>query len=322
MNQNKQTNKKNLNVIFDTNAYRNLVHGLSGEEVVSLILKVKTFESKALMFPILSGITAMELLSHLSDPLDKGFNDCKLSVIAASRHAVHGNQFSFVPHITLHLQLIVFGKLNPVDENGNMIIAQLVEQIGASDADMKIVRYNQQLTEINRLVNLHEDDFIANTYNSIIGYDEKATDWILLKDDKPKRDRILRFLRTKEDTVLRDFAKGYFDKTVRGSPHFNIRSTPDLILVEIEKSFRTAFILHLKLLERLIVTGYDMSGNKKNRANTIWDIYQLFFVNDQTFNGRKTIFVTDEKWLIDVGRDAGFVDNIITLKNYLDMIGL
>ncbi len=58
---------QNVNVIFDTNAYRNLTFGLTEQQTKDLFDKVRTAEASKNITSILSAVTLMELLTHLAD---------------------------------------------------------------------------------------------------------------------------------------------------------------------------------------------------------------------------------------------------------------
>jgi hypothetical protein len=309
----------NVNVIFDTNIYRVLTYGLNHMDVIELIEKIKRAEKARNITGILSGVTAMELLSHLAANNDPGFNQCKMATIAAGIHAT-GAYFSFMPHVTLQLQQLIFGQVDPIDANGNETIANLVSLISSSEPEKIIDRYKEQIQEINRLVQLHKSDFIATAQATLLLIDPGAINSQVLKNDKERRQQILKMLNGPQAILIQ--ARGYFDKTVRDKDYHFTKEEATQKIEEIARCFKTALVLHAKLLERMIVTGYDMSNNKKNRANTIFDIYQLFNVNDETVGGKKSVFVTNETWLKEVALESGFADKVIKLNEYLDKLDL
>ncbi|SKC97567.1 hypothetical protein SAMN05660461_0948 [Chitinophaga ginsengisegetis] len=64
-----------MEVFFDTNAYRNLVHGLSIGEVVALTNDIKKAEEVLGHTAIASTVVSMELIQHLLDG-DAAKDDC------------------------------------------------------------------------------------------------------------------------------------------------------------------------------------------------------------------------------------------------------
>ena len=307
----------NLNIIFDTNIYRVLIYGLNRIEVIELFKEIKRAETARKLTGVLTAVTAMELLSHLASADDPAFDQCKLATIAAGIHATEGF-LHFIPHITLQLQQLVFGRLNPVDNHGNEVIAGLVSLISAGDPEKSITQHNDQIQEIKRLVQLHKSDFILTAQRAANLADPTASNGQIFKKDKQQRQQLLKILRSPEAILWQ--ARGYFDKTIRGKSYHFSQVVADQKISEIARCYKTALTLHAKLLERVVTTGYDMTNNKKNRANTIFDIYQLFSVNDETIQGKESVFVTNETWLKEVAVECGFTNKVIDLPTYLEVL--
>ena len=307
----------NLNIIFDTNIYRGLTYGLNRIEVINRFEQIKQAETARDLTGVLTAVTAMELLSHLANDDDPGFEQCKQAIIGAGIHAT-GEHLHFIPHITLQLQQLVFGQLNPADVHGNEVIADLVSLISAGNPEKNIAKYNDQITEINRLVQLHKSDFISASQSAANLVDPKASNGQIFKNDKDQRQGLLKILKSEQPIMLQ--ARGYFDKTIKGKFYHFTKKMAEQKITEIARCYKTALTLHVKLLERVATSGYDMTNNKKNRANTIFDIYQLFSVNDETIQGKKSVFVTNEKWLKEVAIESGFSEKVIDLTTYLKVL--
>jgi len=75
----------------------------------------------------------------------------------------------------------------------------------------------------------------------------------------------------------------------------------------VAKSLKTALLLYLGVIKKVLIGGFDMDNSKKNRENTIWDVYQLFSINDEKINRFDLVFVTAEKWLHEVGSGKRFI---------------
>ncbi|WP_439584126.1 hypothetical protein [Dyadobacter bucti] len=307
----------NLNIIFDTNIYRGLTYGLNRIEVIECFEQIKRAETARDLIGVLTAVTAMELLSHLANDNDLGFEQCLLAITGAGIHATR-EYLRFIPHITLQLQQLVFGELDPVDVHGNEVIAGLVSIISAGDPKKNIAKYNDQITEINRLVQLHKSDFISTSQRAANLVDPKSSNGQIFKNDKVQRQGLLKILKGEQPIILQ--ARGYFDKTIKGKLHHFSKDMAEQKIAEIARCYKTALTLHVKLLERVATSGYDMTNTKKKRANTIFDIYQLFSVNDETMQGKESVFVTNEKWLKEVAIESGFSEKVIDLTTYLKVL--
>lgn len=307
----------NVNIIFDTNIYRVLTYGLNRSEIIKRFEQIKGEEKAREITGVLTVVTAMELLSHLANNDDPGFDQCKLAIIAAGIHAT-GEFMQFIPLVTLQLQKLIFGKINPDDIRGNRIIIDLIRRISVDDPEKTIIQYNDQIQEVSSLVKLHKLDFISIAQEASNFADPTAANGQIFKGDKKKRRQLLEKLKSSQAIML--LAQGYFDKTIRGRPYHFSSEEADQKISEIAHYYKTALTLHVKHLERIVTTGYDMANNKKNRANTIFDIYQLFSVNDETTQGKKSIFVTNDTWLREVAKESGFADKVVDLTTYFKVL--
>ncbi|NBA86074.1 hypothetical protein GVN16_09895 [Emticicia sp. CRIBPO] len=304
-----------VNVIFDTNVYRNLTFGLSQIETIDLFNRIKEVEISRKISVGLSGITAMELISHLARRDDKGFENCKLATIGAGIHSDH-----FFPIYKLHLQQLVFGRLDSSDIDAMNGISKLVDQISKNDPEKIINQYSEQIKGIYEIVQLHKSDFISTYHQAVAKVDPTGSNNHIFKQSKQHRIQLLNFLKTPQAVLW--LAQGYFDKTIKGRSHNFSQLDAELKISEIARCFKTAFSLHVKLIERIATTGYDMTNNKKNRANTIFDIYQLFCINDETMRGKRSIFVTDDIWLKEAAVDSGFPEKVLDSKTYFKILEL
>jgi len=310
---------KNINIIFDTNAYRILTYSLTPSQVAELFTKIKKAEHSRNITGLLTGVTAIELLSHLAHKADPGYESCKVATIGAGLHVTAEDQFNFIPHVALQLQQLIFGELDTVGVRGAQAMAGLVHKISIGDPEEMIDLYNDDLNEFHRLVQLHKKDFIATTQREALNTDPDSASGHLFKEDKHRRQKLLKLLKTESAMMVQ--AEGYFDKTVAGFPLYYNAAEKAQKISEIAYYFKAALTLHLKIIERMATNGFDMTDNKKNRANTIFDVYQLFNVSDETIQGKPSIFVTNDKWLIDVATECGFSKRVVSLRTYLDNLG-
>ena len=63
-------------VIFDTNGYRDLVANKTDKQIEKTLQRLKDRESKLNIESVISPIVAKELLAHLADKSDPGFDKC------------------------------------------------------------------------------------------------------------------------------------------------------------------------------------------------------------------------------------------------------
>lgn len=82
---------KNVNVVFDTNAYRNLTFNLNVEESKERFNEIKLKEEECNITSLLNSVTLMELMTHLADKADASYENCKMATIGAYQHVCEKN---------------------------------------------------------------------------------------------------------------------------------------------------------------------------------------------------------------------------------------
>jgi hypothetical protein len=78
-------------VTFDTNAYRELVHGKSDSEVVSTLEGLLCRERHRGVQALANPFVLLELAAHLSDNRDRAYQDCKVAIRALVKHCAINN---------------------------------------------------------------------------------------------------------------------------------------------------------------------------------------------------------------------------------------
>jgi len=310
-------------VIFDTNVYRDLTHGLGEGECRKRFHIIKEAEVHHGIIPVLSTVTAMELLAHLADQKDPAFDICKMAAVAAGFHVLRpNNQVSIYPHPQLHLQQLIFENYDESAMSKFEIIAEIVNFLNKGPADLYIEKFNEQITEIRRMVVQHETDFKATMLRVIKGIDPETTTWTALANDKEKRKRTLKYLEEKEEQVLDTLALGYVHKAMNARNQPLSPTEQAVAAIDVTTYFHTALRLHLAIMKKMLIGGFDMDNKKRNRENTIWDIYQLFCVSDATMNDLSATFVTADTWLHEICQDSGLQSKIIRKGDYMRMLKL
>ena len=90
---------------------------------------------------------------------------------------------------------------------------------------------------------------------------------------------------------------------------------------EILKIFPAPIYLYREIMKRIAMSGCDLSNIKKKRWNWIWDILILFSCGNSTVNNKDVLLVTSDKDMLDAAISAGLSDKIMSLKEYLSVIG-
>src|SRR4051794_17786887 len=93
-------------VVFDTNAYRQLVHGLDAQTVHATLSEVRLREARGGFRRVASPYVMLELLAHLADTDDPAFTDCLHALRAQQLHCqidTETGQLAFLGDFESHL---------------------------------------------------------------------------------------------------------------------------------------------------------------------------------------------------------------------------
>lgn len=312
---------QNVNVIFDTNGYRNLTLGLSVDETKSLFDRIKTEEAAKNITSLMGSVTLMELLTHLADTNDPAYHHCKIATIGAYHHVGDEKNFRLLPHPELLLQQMLFQTVDPKQSESVMTLGNVAFLIHQGPADDKISEYQGQISAVKNIVEQHEKDFVDDMYDAIQQMDSSATNWKLFENDKSTRTKFLSYL--KSDQAVNILAAAFVVRTIR---NLNIQNISEYdfsnMTRDVARVFHTPLALYIEVMKRMGTSGYDMTNLKKKRWNTIWDIYHLFCVSDENIGGKETIFVTEEDMLHNVCNEIGRPNKILKLADYKALLGI
>ncbi len=75
-------------IIFDTNAYRVLAHGMTLNDARVKALQLRRCEQSAGVFIVASPVTVWELITHLADPADPALPHCLNALVMLGEHAL------------------------------------------------------------------------------------------------------------------------------------------------------------------------------------------------------------------------------------------
>ncbi|MEI6088997.1 MAG: hypothetical protein WCR42_00945 [bacterium] len=312
---------QNLNIIFDTNAYRNLTFGLTEQQTREIFDKVRSEESLRNITSILSTVTLMELMTHLADKADPSYHHCKIAAIGAYHHVQEENNFRLLPHPELLLEQMLFQRVDTKQQESNLTLGRVAFAIHQGPADERILEYDTQIQGVKRIVEQHEQDFVDDILTVITQMDKDATNWKLFQNDKTTKTNFLKYLKT--DSAVNILAGAFVVRTIN---NLNVQTLAEHdfinMVLEVARVFKTALTLYIKVMQRMTISGYNMTNVKKRRWNTIWDIYLLFCISDENIGGKETVFVTEEEWLHDVCAEIGRPNKIIKLADYKALLGV
>lgn len=307
-----------VNVVFDTNAYRNLTLGCDEVGVKQLLDQVNKKEEERGITSILSVITLFELLAHLSSPNDPSYHHCKVATIGAYHHVYDSNNSARVLlYPKLLLQKLLLGEINVDEQEDIAILLRVAHSIHNNSSDKTISSLNQQLTVVRDSMKNCELGFVYDVKEEVIKIDPSSNGWKLFDENKYEKARFLSYLRNGgfENTIATAFVDETLASHTTDEP--SVLQRREEMVNHVKDYFGVPIMLYKEMIERIVISGYDMTNPKKKRWNTLWDIYLLFSVSQNKLAGKSNLFVTEEKWLHEVCQKKNMKNSIITLKDYM-----
>lgn len=319
------TNEKlNLAVLFDTNSYRQLTLNKTKSELKVLRKKIRKLELKKDIKAYCIFIVATELLAHLTEGKN-GMNylNCLNSLVFLSNHCYNQKErtINLIPPPYAHVTNSVFGVL-PVDyEDSNKRISAFIDNFSIYNGLPPADSYNVEIFErIKQKIQTDESDFSRNIIELI------NTAKVIVKEKNPKTSE--KHLKIK----LLEYLSGFeFEQTISMGILKSVAETLGITLSDKElfkrgTYMRTEFpfsVGFLKwIMQKIILGNIDMQSKSstKKRWNWIWDYQVSFLLTKHTIDNRKIILVTSDKDILNMSRDLGFNNEVLTVLEYMDFL--
>ncbi|WP_295123489.1 hypothetical protein [uncultured Chitinophaga sp.] len=312
-----------MDLILDTNIYRNLVRNLADDEVIHLSRKIKQKckqDNIRLLFPINS---AMELISHFDDASDVDRIECKsalrllvdLSTTYSSTH-IH---VDFIPPLNAILERFFIGV---GDKNARMYakVINLAQMLVGNIEDLGQAEMTRHVQTVRGQIEFEKREIRDNYEGYLKSINNGDADWKYYKDKKELRSDYFKSLRIGRLSFL--VAQGFIDRAhsiagkspVKNEEYYNT-------VIEFMKKFCPALIMNERLLENVGNSVEAIKDVADRRWNTVIDISIIFGALYNPTNLDKRL-VTEEKNIHAAFNECGFQDKILDLAQFKVLMGL
>lgn len=286
-------------VIFDTNAYRNLVMKKELCEVQAEVQKINALEQAKGILSCMSSTVGMELISHLLDDQNTpSFKSCLKACQAIYLHCGDNQNFRTLPLPEVQIAKEYF---NIEDQQGidtQNEIGGILYQISQSPTNTTIQKNRTNINLIKQFIRGAEQNYADQVLTFMKSIDPNAPDWSFLQNDESMRAKYLNKIRS--DEFDRETAAAMLAATEMllkdrnyNLPNLSSEQRRDQIDLYIN-SYKTALVYRKRCWECFIQDGYDLT--QKSRANALWDEKLLHYVGHQV-NGHDIILVTSDKMM-------------------------
>lgn len=302
-------------IVFDTNAYRNVVRrGID----ISAVRKAETGAGQS---SYASALVLTELLTHLWDGTDPDYPQCRTAVETAHEHCRDAveNFVRLLADPDLLTTQYLYGKSPGQQVNVNQRISGVVRQVH----DAKGGSFPDDVIDFCRTLHNHvtatEATFIADMENFVRLIDPTCSGWCPLQNDEAARRRLL--LALKKDFTLDRFAEarvhvaqGLLGKTIGSGDMAGM-------IAAVKERSRVGLELQRAILKRIIETGCDLT--KKARENWFWDMRISIAIGEELQGpGGRMVLITDDGAILTAAQEAGLSSHARRLEDHLKSLGM
>lgn len=310
-------------IVFDTNAYRNLVFEKTNEEVDKTIHEIVRRQEELGIISLMSTTVARELICHLFDNgvFDEN-GDCTKAIRAIYEHCGNIETYNLVPLPETQLSRELFGINNTKAEEQQKAVAEIVFSVFKNPTKKNLEPYLSNIQKIKSHNNETECEF--ERMLSIL----KST----TLPDNMTFGEFANSKRFKLDTAIAYICALAVDLGVITNDDIKVNAntvTVPNIIIEKAKDYLNKYPAPIEMRSSLIAK-LDMPNfnpSKKERLNQIWDEQILHLVNHQ-IEGMPIILVTSDKGMISAANKVcptsaalvPFGKYIISLDEYISYL--
>jgi hypothetical protein len=310
-----------MELVLDTNIYRNLARNQSDEQFHQLS---ETIKSKAkeqnikIFFPINS---AMELVSLYNDNNENERTECRkglellvdLSTTYSSTH-IH---VDFVPPLNAILEHYFHGQENTQAKIYSNVITLAQMLIGNVEPEPEEVM-NGHVETVKNEIELEKQEIRDNYEDYLKSINNGEADWEFFKDKKQLRRDYFERLKIGRLSFL--VGQSFVDRAYNIVGHQIVKDEEYYnIVTKFMQEFCPALVMNERLLENV---GHSVEAIKDvadGRWNTVIDISLIFgaLFNRNNIDRR---LVTEERNIHEAYNNCGFQAKVMTLNNLKELL--
>jgi hypothetical protein len=311
-------NHADLIVVFDNNAYGDLVAGKDSNLVGEAVAELVHAERQNLVQALANPLVLVELVALLDDPTKSAYRPAELAIMALAGHCrietPTGPVIGSLADSTSLIAQALFGRRPPAHfENSQLLIS-----LAAYIAQEKPAQMPEEAVHLIRQVKTHvdetEEQFVQETYRyTVQSVNPNATDWAPLRNDPQMQARALEFLGSPESAVR--FGEMLLQHVLDALGITEVEPRRLELAREISESFQVPWRLMNEILRRILTQGCDL--RKRNRRNWIWDMHIACSVGVQhSIEGKPLRLITTDGDILAASAAAGCGELVQSYADY------
>lgn len=311
-----------MKVIFDTNAYRDLVSQVPISDVEPLMLRLLQLEQSKGIEAMMCSITAEEILGHLlDDEQTRTYKACIKATKAMYMHCSDEHQFRVVPSPQTQIALEYFGVRSPKFEDSQLALGQLAYRISQDLTKANVAANEGQLKQVKQHLQTSEQELASAVLDMGRKIDPSYTDWNLFKGNQSMRTKYLNYVRSKSFRI--EVAAGMLSAIGINLECEGLITTPspqhlNEMIQKYLHSYEVALNMQQLFYELVLQPNFDIT--RSSHANYLWDT-QILHVVGHTISGEDLLLVTSDQTMIRQA-DKTIANKVINLAEYKAFVGL
>ena len=313
-------------IIFDTNAYRVLSHGLTFNDVRAKALQLRGCEQKAGVFVLGSPVVAWELITHLADPADPALPHCLNAIVMLGGHALspdtaNGGVCLFADSESTVCREL-FRRLPPRYEAGIQTLGSLITYIGRNAPNLTDAAAVQNIKTIASAMTAGEQAWLNQMKSVLASCDPNAARVVFGGRDDGE---VLKKVRTFFDSEMFMEAWATWMVVTHAAKVNHVINSPDELrrmTAILRTEFAAPFHLMSALLKKLATPQPpNLANPKKKRWNFVCDSMIAFSIgSSHEIAGAPLYLVTGDREISEAAKAAGCDDRVLTLDDYLKSV--
>lgn len=312
-----------MEFIFDTNAYRTIVHNISIGEVISLSKKFNRYERNNGHTSAVSTVVLMELIQHLTDE-DPAREVCYKALVFAFFHTSRFDPVSedtvgsYYPPMNIILAQIFFDNNSKYKKLYDRVISLFLELV--EDVDLEKCKVHEKDIKAVRAQIIFEKEEIRNNVETFLSsLNNGILDWKYINTNKDERDRFFSKLHNGDMSIL--LANALMLRAHQIMDADEIIPDAELKLKAFIKTYEAALNMNLTLMQS-IGNGANLQDVTDKRWNTLNDVQIMFALLYLKNDSDEKALVTEEVKIKESAENAGISERVINIDKYLELIKL
>ncbi len=312
--------------IFDTNYYRNFVHGKSFTDFQNEIDQQKIIENQKgfkILFPIVS---AIELINHLNEN-NASATECFKALNLLVRHCDDSNKKGCTVPTFYDLLTMYFFRKKSKNFIYNNNILSISHEISNSNELKILKKFKSEIEQIISIKKQEKENIIRNIENLYLKSFNSGgnIDWDIFDKNQDLKKEFKDLIKSKDMHKL--IGLSFVNLAMEQTDSKKIKlSKEEFENNFVKNDFKTGIDFYVKeIIQKMVDLQnkeyfYKPETDPKKRWNSFYDTQLILATEYENYFGRKTILVTLENKIRESFKTNGKEDLVISPEEYNNLI--